>query len=219
MNLVDRRFLKHTFEGLWSCAKVVQRCHTLRCVQFWPTTLRQKMTTRGQKELGDQEGCSPKIAQGKMKGVLLGSLSGNTLFFALCYPIGKFTCLLIFSSFCALFLFATCHRRIHKMLKANLIGGNYGQLFLIDGPTEHALLNHPSARADFLPTLSSFGVGEVPYGWCRPPNETWPEESPVVAVSGQQCLPASKRCCHRLGFFEEDVEYWLVVWNMNFIVP
>lgn len=90
----------------------------------------------------------------------------------LCYPIAKSTCLLIFSSFCMLFLFATCHRRIHEMLKTNLIGGNYGQLFLIDGPTEHALLNHPSARADFLPTLSNFGVGEVPS--VMPPSQWSP---------------------------------------------
>ena len=107
---------------------------------------------------------SPKIAQGKMKGVLLGNLSGNTLFFVLCYPIAKSTCLLIFSSFCMLFLFDTCHHRIHKMLKTNLIGGNYGQLFLMV-QLSMPLLNHPSARADFLPTHRAvLGSGKFPMG-------------------------------------------------------
>ena len=44
---------------------------------------------------------------------------------------------------------------------------DWGQLWatLFDGPTEHALLNHPSARADFLPTHRAvLGSGKFPMG-------------------------------------------------------
>ena len=112
---------------------------------------------------------SPKIAQGKMKGVLLGNLSGNTLFFVLCYPIAKSTCLLIFSSFCMLFLFATCHRRIHKMLKTNLIGGNYGQLFLMVQLSMPCLTTLPHVRT-FSPRTGQFWGRESSL-WVMPPSQ------------------------------------------------
>ena len=73
------------------------------------------------------------------------------------------------------FLFATCHRRIHKMLKTNLIGGNYGQLFLMVQPSMPCLTTHPHVRTFSQRTEQFWGRGSSL--WVMPPSQ-WSPRAP-----------------------------------------